>query len=58
VCRRQVSLRRQRLLAIAIGLLAFACGALAFAWRAEHRRVVCYQEMADEGLVAGADCRH
>jgi hypothetical protein len=38
-------------------LLAFACGVLAVGWRAEHRRVSCYQDMADEGLVAGSDCR-
>jgi len=50
-------LHRQRLVALALWLLAFACGALTIAWRAEHRRVLCYQDMADEGLVAGADCR-
>jgi hypothetical protein len=44
-------------LAIVVAALAFACGLLTIAWRTEHRRVLCYQEMADEGLVAGSDCR-
>ena len=53
--RGQVS--RRWALPAAVALLAFLCGVLAVAWRAEHRRVLCYQDMADEGLVAGADCR-
>ncbi len=48
--------KRHALIIVLVGL-AFACGALAFAWRADHRRVECYRDMADKGLVAGADCR-
>jgi hypothetical protein len=48
--------RRDRLLLVGFALLAFACGALAVGWRADHRRVQCYRDFAEEDLVADARC--
>lgn len=46
--------RRHALIVSLIGL-AFACRGSPCDWRAKHPRVLCYEGMADEGLVAGAD---
>lgn len=37
--------------------LAVMCVALSLAWAQEHRRVECYAEQAELGLVAGGECQ-